>query len=494
MTIIDSEVANDLHFTANAAVPAGFAGLPAAERFISNLEINKTVSTHPERPAIIGNGKAFRSRTAFPRRKDRKGAMLVLVVVTLVVLLAAAALSVDIAYMHLVREELHIATDAAAKAAVTGLAQGGTSEIATNQAIAYAAKNTVAGAPLRIAASNVQLGKVAYVSNSRWNFNKNQTPLTAACVTVTMDANSTPGAVGLFFGRLFGTSTFSPTMTSTAAFVRNKVCLCFDRSRSMTFDTTGNNESWPTSESGFPYGVPSSASAVKIKIGTRTYTYDYRWLYPPCTNSRWNYLSIAANAFLDALQKSTVATPVALVTWASASDNSSSRDALGQYHTYTGGTLTSSNSIANFGAYTVETSDPIFPTTYPSIRTAVANKSSVTMLGGTDMNTGLQQAVDLFATTDDGLPWNKTIILFSDGCYNIGSNPVTNAAANAAKAGIVVHTVGFLLNAQDSANGEATLQAIADATGGRHYRATDGASLKAAFEELARTLPVILTQ
>jgi hypothetical protein len=38
--IIDSEVANDRHSTANTAVPAGFAGLPSAERFISNLDIN----------------------------------------------------------------------------------------------------------------------------------------------------------------------------------------------------------------------------------------------------------------------------------------------------------------------------------------------------------------------------------------------------------------------------------------------------------------------
>jgi hypothetical protein len=41
--VIDSEVANDLHSTANAAVPAGFAGLPTAERSIGNLEINKKV-------------------------------------------------------------------------------------------------------------------------------------------------------------------------------------------------------------------------------------------------------------------------------------------------------------------------------------------------------------------------------------------------------------------------------------------------------------------
>jgi hypothetical protein len=39
MTFIDSEVANDLHSIANAAVPAGFAGLPPAERFIGNLLI-----------------------------------------------------------------------------------------------------------------------------------------------------------------------------------------------------------------------------------------------------------------------------------------------------------------------------------------------------------------------------------------------------------------------------------------------------------------------
>jgi hypothetical protein len=44
---IDSEVANDPHSTANAAVPAGFAGLPPAERFISNLEINRTCFEYP---------------------------------------------------------------------------------------------------------------------------------------------------------------------------------------------------------------------------------------------------------------------------------------------------------------------------------------------------------------------------------------------------------------------------------------------------------------
>ena len=421
-----------------------------------------------------------------PLRGVRKGAILVLVAVSLVILLIAAAFSVDVAYMHLVREELHVATDAAAKAAVTGLSLGGTKTDAINQAIAYAAKNSVAGAPLHLDSGNVQIGRVAYVANGRWTFTADAMPLTAASVTAPMASDTTAGPVRLIFGRLLGVPTFSPTTTSTAAFVRNKVCFCFDRSRSMTFDTSGVDESWPTSGLGYPNGVPPAAGSVEIDGDT----YDFRWLYPPCTGSRWHYLSIAANTFLDALTTAPRETPVALLTWASSVDNSASIDYKGSYHTYTGNTLNTSSSRTSYSGYTL---DSTFVTSYTPIRTAISAKNGVTMPGGTDMNTGLQQAVDLFAATDDGLPWNKIIILFSDGYYNIGSNPATHAALNAANANIVVHTVGFLLNAADSSAGAPTLQAIATATGGRHLLATDGASLKAAFAELARTLPVILT-
>lgn len=422
-----------------------------------------------------------------PRRPVRKGAMLVLVAVSLIILLIAAAFSVDIAYMHLVREELHVATDAAAKAAVTKLALGGTQAQAIDEAVALAAKNTVAGAPLRIDSSSVQLGGVTYVADGRWTFTPGATPITAATVTANMTGDSPSGAVNLFFGRMLGSSTFAPTKTSTAAFVRNKVCLCFDRSRSMTFDTSGANERWPTSSAGYPYGVPSSAGSVYISGST----YDFRWLYPPCNNSRWYYLSDAANTFLDVLPTTVTDTPVALVTWASSTDNSASRDRNGKYHTYKDKNLKTNPHRTSYGAYTLESS---FVTNYTPIRNAITELSGKSMLGGTDMNTGLQEAVDLFAATEDGLPWNKIIILFSDGCYNDGPDPTTHAAVNAANANIIVHTVGFLLNDGDAAIGEPTLRTIAEVTGGRHYRATNGATLRAAFEDLARSLPVILTE
>ncbi|MEC8555686.1 MAG: pilus assembly protein TadG-related protein [Planctomycetota bacterium] len=48
-------------------------------------------------------------------RDDRGGAMLVLVAVVLAIILVGTVFSVDVAYMHMVRAELRIATDAAAR-------------------------------------------------------------------------------------------------------------------------------------------------------------------------------------------------------------------------------------------------------------------------------------------------------------------------------------------------------------------------------------------
>lgn len=407
--------------------------------------------------------------------------------VAMVILLVAAAFSVDIAYMHLTRQELHIATDAAAKAAVARLSLGGTAAQAKQAAVACAAANTVGGSPLAISTSDVSLGSVNYVQNARWGFNPGGTPTMAAKVDVAMTSGSTSGPVNLLFGKTLGTPIFQPSSTSVAAFVRNKVCLCFDRSRSMTFDLTGQNEKWPTSSAGYPQGVPSSVRSVSI--GTKTY--DFRWLYPPCNGSRWSYLGIASNAYLDALATAPVETHVALVTWASSTDNAQSKDVNNKYHTYTGSTLNTSSSKTSYSASSLEST---FVTSYGAIRAAITEKSGRTMLGGTDTNSGLQNAVNLFAQTEDGIPCNKIIILFSDGMWSEGFlDPAAHAAVNAAQANIVVHTVGFMLTASDAQYGNQTMANIAAATGGKFYRATDGDSLRAAFEELARNLPIILT-
>ena len=54
-------------------------------------------------------------------------------------------------------------------------------------------------------------------------------------------------------------------------------------------------------------------------------------------------------------------------------------------------------------------------------------------------------------------------------------------------AGITVHCVSMLTNSQ------ATLQQVATIANGRYYGTSNEAQLRAAFQELAQSLPVVLT-
>jgi hypothetical protein len=94
----------------------------------------------------------------------------------------------------------------------------------------------------------------------------------------------------------------------------------------------------------------------------------------------------------------------------------------------------------------------------------------------------------LFSSTDDGTPWNKIIIVFSDGEWNVGSDPLT-LVPQMVSAGITVHTIGLLQEANNT-----TMQQLPAQTGGRAFLATNTAELQAAFQQLAETIPVILTQ
>ncbi len=372
---------------------------------------------------VLNNLHNFRRR----RAAARKGSMLVLVCVATVILMVAAVFSVNLAYMFLAREQIHVATDAAAKAAVTGLSQGNSTTTAINSAIACAGSNTVCGQPLTITADNVTLGGVTYASSSggSWAFTPGTTIKTAAQVSAT-------ATVPLFFGRQLNTASFSPTRSSTAAFVRNKWCFVFDRSGSMCYDMSGVNSSYPTSTKKDPTG----------------------YYYPPSPNgSRWSYLCAAANVFLTAVSASPVQNQVGMVTF---SDSA--------------------------------TADCTFSTNYTPITTALTNYGNNPMIGSTNLYSGLQAAINLFASTDDGTPWNKVIIVLSDGQWNEGSDPITLVTSLNNK-GIMVHTVGLLSQGNNS-----TMQNLASQTGGQFYYATSGDALKQAFQKLALTIPVILTQ
>lgn len=376
-------------------------------------------------------GSMFGLRRRRQEGRPRRGAMVVMVAVTLVILCAAAAFSADVAYMFLAGEQLRIATDAAVKAAVVALSQGSTTTTATNTAITYAGLNMVCGHGLTLTSGNVTYGRVAYSSSGLWAFTAGGSPLTAAQVTGRV-------SVPLFFGPVLNTSTFTTTKQSTAAFVRNKWCFVFDRSASMAFDMSGTDWLYPGSHQ----CNSSNISCSKC-----------RWYCQmPASGSRWSNIQVAVNAFFSALASSTVENQVGLVTF---SDSAST--------------------------------DCTFSTSYTPVNTALANYGNSPIYGGTNLSSGLQAAFNLFSSTDDGTPWNKVIIVFSDGQWNEGSDPLT-LVQTATTSGITIHTVGLLSQANN-----VTMQQLAAQTGGQFMYVTTSAQLQTAFQKLAETIPVILT-
>ena len=80
------------------------------------------------------------------------------------------------------------------------------------------------------------------------------------------------------------------------------------------------------------------------------------------------------------------------------------------------------------------------------------------------------------------------VVLMTDGLHNRGVEPSVPALEAEAQ-GIIVHTITFGADAD-----LVRMHNIANQTGGRHYHADTGAELASVFRQIARTLPVQLTQ
>jgi len=142
------------------------------------------------------------------------------------------------------------------------------------------------------------------------------------------------------------------------------------------------------------------------------------------------------------------------------------------------------------------------PTTDHNVLLRLLDRTELsTKLGiddGTAIGMGLANAGNMLKDSD---ATSKVIILLTDGVNNAGEiDPLT--AAEAAKAlGMKVYTIGMgkpgqvpvpvidlfgreQIMYQESALDEATLQEIADITGGKYYRAEDTAGLREIYDEI----------
>ena len=383
-----------------------------------------------------------------------------LIAVMLFTFVATAALTVDISYMHLVKAELRAATDAAAKAGAEALARTEDEQTALTAVKQIASANTVAGRPLVLADSDVEFGRVTRNNAGRFQFDDSATPANAVRINARLADDASSPAAELFFAGALGHEDFTTSQSATASQQDVEVCLCLDRSGSMMFDMSGVDWAYPPNNPG-------------LSNFTAWGSLWRNYLSPPHpTDCRWAVMVDAINLFLDVAGSYRQPPRVGLVTWGD--DYTNPRPPYTHYPSSTLDVAVPPRSSMTWQANSDQ------------ITNLLTQRSQIAVMGGTNMSSGIDQAVQELTSTTSSRLANKVLILLSDGVWNAGRDPEL-AAADARDAGVVIHSISMLSSDQ------ATLRNVASTTGGRFYVANDQATLRSAFEELAATLPILLT-
>lgn len=369
------------------------------------------------------------------RRPQRRGAILVLIAVLMPVFVLMAAFAVDVAWMQLVRTELRTATDSASRAGAKTLSLSQDQAAARAAAVDAASRNPVAGVGLQITGGDVDFGQSTQANaDARFLFRSGATPINGVRVNGSRTATSPGGNVNLFFGSVLGTPAFEPTMTATSTVLDRDICLVIDRSGSMGLDIN-----FPGTGNGQNCG-------------------------PLTTRTRFFALAQAVDAFLAELRLTFPEERVALASYSS----NFRRNCGGSRLRYNVSELHNTLTL-NYGSITA------------SMDAFLANGIG----GSTAIGEGLREGI---GSLRNARPFAvKTIVLMTDGRHNLGITPEA-VAPEASGADCTVHTITF------SPNGDIPrMQRVADATGGRHFHANTAADLALAFREIARTLPVLVT-
>jgi Flp pilus assembly protein TadG len=366
----------------------------------------------------------------------RRGAMLVLIALTLPLVLIMVAFAVDVAWMQLVRTELRTATDSASRAGAKQLSVQQTEAAARAAAKDAAARNLVAGTPLELLDSEIELGMSRQASRwSRFDFTPGGPLLNAVRVTGNRTAGSAGGPVALFLGQILGVNHFQPSLVATSTQLDRDLCLVIDRSGSMMGDLIDERN------------VPGGACNP-----------------PHPTLSRWGALTRAVDGFLDELDKTAQSEQCGMASYSSA------------------------GSACGFTFTTSDVNAPL-DLDYSLIRNEMTRLSSRAVAGRTNIFAGIENGIVVLTDPSRVRPFAlRTMVVMTDGRHNTGTEPVV-AARRAATENITIHTVTFSEDADF-----ARMRDVADATGGQHFHAPDADALEQIFREIASTLPVMITE
>lgn len=364
-----------------------------------------------------------------------------LVAATIGMLLVLAAFAINVAYMQLVRQQLRICCDSAAKAALVNYGATNNQSSATTLAQTVSNKNLVAGKQLNLSTSNILFGNAKQGSGGAYSFTVGGSPSNSVQVT----GNVTPA---LFFPMLVSGS-FSPTQVSLATRVSHDICLVLDRSASMAFDLSSNQ-----------FSYPADVSAGKNPLQV--------YFTPPSTTaSRWQALTVAVNSFTNTLQSRNLDVDVALVTYA---------------ETFTFGTYSATEASL----------DVQLTPNYGQINAGMAAWGQQPLIGDTNIQAGLALAQGELTGPRARPVADRTIILLTDGVATTGNTDIPSLTLGLrTNSQIVTHVITF---GGQASSGTVQTQMMQAATNGNgmFFNAPSAAQLQQAFQTIADSLPAVL--
>jgi len=398
--------------------------------------------------------------TSPPDRGSRDGASIVLIVIMIFTFLILAGISIDYSYMMLIRKEIKVATDAAAKTGAIALADSHNANHARDRAVYAAGRMTVAGKDLKIKRSDVEVGAIQLQADKSWKFIKNGVPLNAVRVNSKVAGKN---AIPLFFGGVTGFKHFEPETHAVAGQTSIAVSICLDRSGSMCFDLTGDLWSY----------APNNPLFMQHPYKNLRYSNETSPPHPLL--SRWAVLNRAIDVFFESAYTINSHVRIGLVTWGS-DFKFNHFDPVIKFpavrYDYPIRSIQSANFVQD----------------RKNIKSILKWYSDNRMGGATNISAGLKQSLEDLNRPEVGNFSQKVIVLFTDGERNEGDDPDI-WAKRAARDAVTIHTITMLVSGQANKD----MERVARLTGGKNYKANNEADLKAALKDIASMFETAIT-
>ncbi len=365
------------------------------------------------------------------RHRDRRGTVLAILAFLIPALLAVSAYAINVVYMEYVRTELQIATDVTSRAAGRALAITGDQTKAFEAAQRLADENLVAGKVLELSMGDLEFGvSTRFSDTERYSFAAGKNP-NAVHLRTESFVGGANNAIPMLFPTMGATINFRPIKSAICTQVELDIALVMDRSGSMAYasDEIADGSTPSSAPLGWSFGDPA----------------------PPM--SRWNEAVAALHGFIDVLEKSAHDERVSLSTYSSKS-----------------------------------TTDQKLTNDYSLVKTALQKYSDKFDDGSTSIGDGILEGAAALSDKKVARPWAaRVMIVLSDGIYNSGIDPII-AANMAAGEEVMIFTVSFSAEAD-----QAKMLEIAECGAGKHYYAGNSGALAEAFEDIARSLPTLIT-